>query len=263
MATVPLQYSKAPQHSAKRVILISLIVILLLGGCWMLATWLGPLLGDRIPFMRRQSACLSWLGPPGEIAYTEDPVEAQQLSGGHAAGPGFSTLSDANGQIEDFFAIPTQLDLNRMLYPPPNMLFANGKQAVLFLHRRQAQGQESRLVCVQVNFFFPVRSDLAYVRHSPQAPSLECTVARIATLRVAPVILENFDWGNPLLDETTPKPTRIFFGQPDPADASRFSIRFETPTQAHLIQVHLRSDDLLDFQIVPATAGVQTTSSSR
>jgi hypothetical protein len=151
-----------------------------------------------------------------------------------------------------------------MLYPPPDiLLFATGKEAVVFLHGRQAKGGEPRLVCVTVNWFFTVRADLARVRHTPLAPSLECMIARVATLRVAPVILKRFDWGDPLLCETTPSPTRIFFGQPDPSDASKFSIRFETPTQANVIQAHLRADDVLDFQIVPATRSVQSSPSSR
>jgi hypothetical protein len=218
MTKVQLQYSTEPKRRTKRAIIILLVTAFLMIGTLFLMHALEPIFRWRIPFLRVQSACMNWSRPSGEIAYCEDPVEATQLTNRNKLGSGFQMADQRDG--------------------------------VLFLHSRRAKDSDARLICVRVSNFFSLRSGGRRTTAPLSMAGLEYTVVRPGTLTIPPTRLTHSTWSDPMFGDDTPKPTRIFFGQPDPVDESKFSILFQTPTEAKVIQGRLMPEDTLQFEVV-------------
>jgi hypothetical protein len=247
MTKVQLQYSTEPKRRTKRAIIILVVTSFLLIGSLFLVQALEPIIRWRIPFLRAQSACMNWVGP-GKIAYCEDPIEARQLALGDKSGTEFTSLTDRDNRVLGYYSMAGIL--GELHYPESGFQMADQRDGVLFLHSRRAKDGDARLVCVRVSNFFPLR----YAGRRSMAfwdqAGLEFTIVQPATLNVPPKILTHLTWSDPTFGDETPKPTRIFFGVPDPVDESKFSILFQTPTEAKVIQGRLMPDDTLQFEVV-------------
>ena len=197
-------------------------------------------LSARFAFLLQQDRCLRFSAGRDVVAYTEDPATVAKLTGGAPAGPDWATLTD-NGQRISFFRMPDAL---RHLEQSPgvNLLQGNGP---VFLHGRTAPGGQERLVVVKVDL---TRS---YLRNPKivlgTVHLFNASVMRPATLGSSPFVTRT-NWQPPA---PVPKwgDLTLLAGQPDWADASHFTIPYQTPAGNGTIDGWLQPDDTLKFQV--------------
>jgi len=197
-------------------------------------------LRDRFTFILQQDRCLRFSAGRDVVAYTEDPATISQLTGGAPAGPDWATLTD-NGQRISFFRMPDPL---RHLEQSPdvNLLQGNGP---VFLHSRTAPGGQERLVVVKVDLTRTFLRNPNLVLGTVHL--FNASVMRPATLTKAPFVTRT-NWQPP-----APVPAwgalTLLAGQPDWADASHFTIDYQTPTGTGTIDGWLHPDDTVKFQV--------------
>jgi hypothetical protein len=251
MGDIPLNYALPARRSVRRRLIIAAIALVTgVFGYWLATEVAYPFFRWRLPYLHRQAACLNWIGSPSQPAYEEDPAPVKQLTGGHHSGAEFFTLSNAGDDLAAYCYRPSLVD--GLHDPYFSFFFLELGTAQVLLHQRTSRGGAPRLVSVRVSDYFPARPWKALARPAPWRSTLVCMVFQTAGLRQDAKFLKRTDWIDPALGETTSKPTRIFFGQPDPVDESRFSILFQTPTETKLIRGQLLADDTIHFEIVAA-----------
>jgi hypothetical protein len=189
-----------------------------------------------------QRACLVHTAAADQIAYEEDPVVIQTLTGGQRSGAGWATLYwvDKN-QTLSYYAVPTALNA----YWHATSLPVD--RAAAFIHGRDG-GAGERLVIVAM--------DISARNHSgPLRQSMDDK-----PLLVAQVIRPGGAFTSPQLLTTTPCQVaefvfsplgtlRLYAGQPDANDTSHFTIDFRNEYGRRTIDGWLQPDDNVKFSV--------------
>lgn len=212
--------------------------------------------------------CMAFAQPATTVVWDEDPARAAKLlaTGGYAPIEGTGQPSFViNALVAGAMARPPALA------PLDSTEVFRGNTALVFLHGRRAAGGQERLVVVAVNSIVPV--SVQYVREPTDDFDLSIykRVSFVAA-SVPPTAegdtpwsardwteldLENAESGVEMPAHWS-KPTaagepgslhvkyadqlRVFTGQPDPADASHFTIPYELDGQAGIIDGWLNAD---------------------
>ena len=189
-----------------------------------------------------QRACLLYAAAPDQIVYEEDPTVLQTLTAGALFGPGWATLTSqktgsAPPQLESYYTVPV----------PLNEYWKAGadgvERAAAFVHARDA-GAGPRLVIVAIDCRARLEAQLKY---GPGTPLLTAQVLRPAGILSTPEVLRTTPLHLPELLSAPRGALRLYAGQPDPNDASHFTIDFVTPTTKGTIDAHLQSDDSIKY----------------
>jgi hypothetical protein len=207
----------------------------------------------RSPFLSIQKQCMNLSFPPTQVAYEEDHQQAQILSGGKTSGQGWRAPPSESGGALYFYLQPDLIaDYHDWDASGPVMDYFT---SFLFLHARQAKGGPERLVHVGVNQIFSLRA-VGEGKLSPgkaeEQHVLDWQVIRPGTLFSPAANVASGSWGNNTLEINMPKPLRLYAGQPDPADASHFTINAVTANGGTLIiDGYLQTNDQITFAIHP------------
>lgn len=173
--------------------------------------------------------------PPDRPVYTEDPAEAQRLAGGDPA------YGAARGTA--WYIVRPVVEMRRWT----TAAATTSTSASLFVRARRAVGGAERLVVVEMLPFAP---------HGPAGPrefSFRYEVIapgsplRFPVVRGADAVLS--------LGLRTEDRLTVFAGQPDAADASRFTIAYLLNGQRSQIAARLGDDETVTF--TPAEGTVE------
>jgi hypothetical protein len=225
----PLDYAPPPGHGRRiaRSLLPLLVLALPLGAAWVM-----PYV-QRARELSLQDKCLDHALPPDTIVYTDDPAEKERLLA--AAGPdaGYTDRLPLLGPTDAVVHTPPVWSQ----YEPTAR--AGG---IAFLHRLRSPGGNTRLVAVDVRPT-PKRDGPAELA---DVIGFGAQVIRPATpggdrqhiqLRGQITLLEaRVRKGDRF---------RLFAGQPDGTDPSRFTIRYTHNGTAGILDGSLRDDDLV------------------
>jgi hypothetical protein len=204
----------------RRAVLFCLVVaIASCGFIWGPTTW------SRAKLLYHQRQCLRYTAPPDQVVFDSNPARVAQLSG------------DPNYVIWRGCAFrkpPGNW--------PPILAAATGgvrigapAGATLFLHELKAGGQ-SRLVMLERTVAAD-ESPYFIAGYDVQPHALIP-----ATFRNPHVTELQFPMDIDVIDGMGPHDIRIYAGQPDPADASHFTVRYESQGQTHTAHGYLRAD---------------------
>jgi hypothetical protein len=239
-----LDYAPAPPKRRKW---LWRTLALILGICVGLASvrW-GPQFVRTAKVLYWQRQCLNYSAPADRVVYEEDPDAAEKLmtSGSREYFPiPLHRVSDkpttaASFEPSCWLALRPRVTMfPAMLYAPPSSPLT---PPVLFLHELTSAGGSRRLVCV---------------RYVPQPQNT-----------FAAVFVAGFDYDSDVLIPATwtmpaarvargtafsvmsgiprhPPNVRFYAGQPDPADPSHFTIRYEMWGQSDVLDGYLGNDD--------------------
>lgn len=187
-----------------------------------------------------QRACLLHTAGADQIAYEEDPVVIQTLTGGQRSGPGWATLYWVDKcQTLSYYAVPTALNAYWHAASLPV------DRAAAFIHGRDG-GAGQRLVIVAMDI--TARNHRQSLDDKP--------------LLVAQVIRPGGAFTSPQLLTTTPcqlaeivfsplGTLRLYAGQPDANDASHFTIDFRNEFGRRTIDGWLQPDDTVKLSVRP------------
>jgi hypothetical protein len=214
------------RRRVRRVILFCLLVAV---------AWAGYRYGGSIweksKVLYYQRECLYFSAPPGQVVYDDDPADLavigarrdyQVLSNKDFRAPGLPRMAAFSpGCWNDFAAAAA-----------PNRSSA-GAGAVVFCHELTSRDGVRRLVVVQRNAD-PDQSNYNIL-------SLEAVIIQPGTFSARPVDVtpaRRLMWlsGAVAMQMT---PLRIYAGQVDAGDASRFTIRFTVGKSEHLVEGRL------------------------
>ena len=235
MSAEPLEYAPRPpltrRRRFRRIIVLCLLVATLYPG-WRY----GPPLWKRAVLLHHQRRCLEYTASADFVAYeSAHPVASELLKR-----PGYvpvAIVDPANygnpGPVAAHVP-PALRDLERSI----GGTFASGPASVLFLHERRAKDGARRLVIVQ-------RGTMNYAPFTTPF-DLMVSVFEPATFRddLKVVLSANahaFIWNGPV-SAVASKDLRFYAGQPDPADAARFTIRYSLEGQEGEVEGRLSDD---------------------
>ena len=215
----------SPRERALRIVrraIILLAPVVLLGG---LCMWIW-LLRDQIQMAHWQQQCLNFRAPADAVAYSDHGYASATLN---TTGKYFSPIVELPELVMWMFEPFHQAFRPR----PMDDLTAKGE---CFLHRRRAAGGEERLVVMRV--YVTPRGDSREVSLFGKAFIPSGRFLSTAALRPA--------------EPPTPGPgythfgsqkLRVYFGQPDPADASHFTVGYTLDDVPGTIDGWLMRDD--------------------
>ncbi len=195
----------------------------------------GPALWSRVALLYRQRSCLRYTAPADQVVFDSDPARVAQLAG------------DANYVISGGCAFRKPLpDWVPIHSAALRALRAGAKPAaMIFLHELRVGGI-TRLVEVERTAgsnespYFITGYDVATHSITP------------ATFRQPHVAEQQFFTDLDVLDSVGPHlDIRIYAGQPDPADPSHFTIRYEHAGQTHMIHGYLCPDGSIELTRTP------------
>jgi hypothetical protein len=231
----PIHYAPASRgirhHWARRFTALATIVVLAV-----LAIRYAPRLNRRLDLLRAQRLAMSYAAPADHVVYERDPAKAAALlraspnywavsypsEDGHTPPP--SHVPAGLGVAVDF--VPAWRDFYRLASPP-----GRNTGAVLFLHKLRSPAGHERLVAV--DGFLSAGS--AHLR-------LASSVFTPATLFSRPqFVTDNARYSLAEVGELQAE--RVFAGQLDPADASHFTILYETAAGTGVIDGWLKDDE--------------------
>jgi hypothetical protein len=237
----PLEYAPAP--SKRRKIARRLIVLLLL------VAVAAPLLYWRKPIFRQarllywQRQCLRYTAPPDQVVYEENEYKPSPLLGrpGYVGWPVSlpPNVGSPNGPLPPAIATLPAPPLASFFtaggFPPAYVAPPQG--ATVFLHERTGRTGRRQLVIVTR---FPVH-DVPFMYAFGLNVMLigPAGIASGPTHQYPPPVA--FSW----LSDMTRPPTdglRLYAGQPDPADPSRFTIRYDLSGRSGEIEGRLKDD---------------------
>ncbi len=186
--------------------------------------------GRRMFMLHYQKQAMTFVAPPEQIAFTNDPTEAARLlqSGG-------SYIAGTNGSGTAMFSIPAL----RRLAEIENEHHVNGHA---FSHVRQADGGSERLVKVSMPYL--------QTSGSP-ALTLEPRLRPIFTPtgvneRLRAIDLSGSD--SLRVDLHPADRFRLFVGQPDLKDAAHFTFAYELNAETGTIDGWLMNDDTVKLE---------------
>jgi hypothetical protein len=170
-----------------------------------------------------QQKCLTYSPSPDQIIYDTDPADRQKLL----------TLSPEYRAFNDWsvFHVPAAWHDFRGSYDCPD--------GTAFIHQRTSPAGHQRLVAVDI---LPIHKDTIELRGSVVNIAPLFNIKKLEGCRSA--------MGKPS-DEYTTKPTdfiRIFAGQVDPQNASRFVIPADFGDGVKLIHCQLLDDDTVQIE---------------
>jgi hypothetical protein len=182
-------------------------------------------LSDQLAYLRYQRACLQFVDPPGTVVYEEDPDKSAKLlkaSESYCRAPYLGTLAgtDWNPVVRIF---PQELPWDL----PPSICFIHSRDSMvgerlvmvnMKLANREATG-EGRVVTFYAQAF--------------KLAGLFSGQRRFPAGTVTSMELPDLEPGDEL---------RLFGGQPDPADRTAFTVRFEVNDRPGLLQGKLAPD---------------------
>jgi hypothetical protein len=190
-------------------------------------------ISHRVALLKWQRECLRYLPAPDEVAYTNYPDGQELLKADN-------TYRTYNGTSPDVYGLcPPWAKFAQALAGGPNRQDASGyyyRPMIIFLHRRQSPSGEPRLVAV----------------YAPAGDSIEYVVLKIGTLISQPQRLKRsrgVTTGYSILNRRGEDPLRVYMGEPDPSDASHFTIRYETPSGSGVIDGWLRDDESVALRV--------------
>jgi hypothetical protein len=232
---VPLGYARRPssrRKSVRRVTAALLLAAIVAGGC----RW-GAAVVDRAATLYWQRRCMNYEPEQTRVVFDNDTARAAALlaSGRYrpavrAAAPGTTArqLTAAAGDVPCWVALCRRVGL-----APP----ATRSSGTAFCHRVISPAGNERVVSVEVREISSGTSpDLA----------LQVTVIVPGSWRKPPLVASGP--GHYVSVDATP-PTRVFAGQRDPADASKFSILIEHPNGRLRFRGQLNDDDTVGFGV--------------
>jgi hypothetical protein len=239
-----LDYAPAPPKRRKW-IWRSIALILGLSVGLVSVKW-GPQFVRTAKILYWQNKCLSYSAPADRVVYEEDPDAAAKLL---ATGSGEyvpTALNRETGKAPTTAAshVPASWSaLRPRVTTFPLMMYARNSSpataGVVFLHELTSPGGSRRLVCV---------------RYLPQSPTF------------SPAFVAGYDYDSDVLIPATwtrpaarvargsafsvlsniprhPPRVRMYAGQPDPADPTHFTIRYEMWGQSDVLDGYLDNND--------------------
>ena len=253
-STDTLGYAPAPRRRGRKWLRRVLFACTLAVAVLVLLRWGFVPLQLKAKLLHSQSQCLAFAPAPGTVAYTEDAATIARLTGGALSGTGWATMTH-NGKPIAYSLAPEAL---RRVEQTPGVDLPQGTGPV-FLHGRRASGGAERLVVVKTDVMRTYRvhgnKDVLGMDHL-----LNASVMRPATLTSSPSVTRTF-W-NPAAPAPAWGELTLFAGQPDPNDASHFTIDYLTPSGRGTIDGWLQADDTVKLAVrdgplaqqAPATA---------
>jgi hypothetical protein len=242
MSAPTLDYAVLPRR--RRWLRRAVLVVLIAALGYSAWRW-GPEAWRRASLLHRQRQCLNYTAAPDMVVYEEEPAAAAKLlarsQGDYAAYP----LQRGKGLPATARAVDAAAHLPHCWsqYQPQAatvmMQFGRAYGAIVFLHERASPSGHRRLVSVR---YFPDNDTF-----TPSfVPGHTCELIAItpATLtkpaKVAPrmyIIDVISTWPR------VPANVRMFAGQPDPDDPSRFTIRYQMWGKEDILDGRLGDDD--------------------
>ena len=190
----------------------------------------GPDFARRVAFLYHQRGCLRYTAPADQVVFDSNPARVAIL----ASDPNFVIVGGCafRKPPADWAAVRSSLSIS----PPPS-------SAVLFLHKRVVNGV-SRLIMVERT---------AAAGESPYfIPGYDIDQHAIDPASIGrPARDIHLMYGLDVIDSIGPHTDiRIYAGQPDPADDSRFTIRYEFQGKSHVVEGRVAADGRIDFRRV-------------
>jgi hypothetical protein len=236
-----LDYATAPPLYRRRAVRQAAVMIAILAVIGVGYHYLAPFKPRvRAMIIERRAATITY--PPTQVAWEEDPARIAAWTGGAASGPDWATLNDY-GKVLAVYLTPPAF---RGAVQIPGMV-GNGA-AVIYVGIRNA-GAGSRMVSIHM-------VDQPYHLDRRTASSVGNGILYVMTVRPATlttdIAFRSFSWADPgTLNQIPPGQLRLYWGQSDPADAARFTIRFESPATSGTIDCRLKPDDTVQFKVIP------------
>lgn len=229
-APLTLEYAARRRWSRRRTVVASLAVATLLAaaGAWRSA----PAIRDRVNLLHAQRRCLTYAAPADRVVFSNHREELDALRDADAAYRVGHQRASPDGGIDAFSYAWYSVDAWRAL---PAGRWEPGPA---FLHGRRTPGGERRLVALELS----VIGDqlIIYCRSfKPASLSDEGDVAR-RTPRSAPGVYRILRMGEPV---------RLFAGQPDANDASRFTVRCESRNESATIRGQVHDDGRVSLAV--------------
>jgi hypothetical protein len=240
MSAPTIDYAPAQPRRRRwlRRIILGIAAVILGCSAW---RW-GPQAGQQLDMLWSQRHCLYYSAPADQVVYEEDPAAATGLlarSGyfqyvlKRGLPPTAAPTATAAAHVPECWS-------DFQVHGNPLMMQAGRAYgAILFLHERTCPSGNRRLVCVR---YFPEAETF-----TPSfIPGYNCELIVITpgTFRNPPkpalrmyVIDVLSGWPR------TPPNVRMFAGQPDPNDASHFTIRYQMWGKEDILDGRLGDDD--------------------
>jgi hypothetical protein len=213
----------------RRIVALCLLLVTVVAGI----IW-GPTAWSRAKLLYHQRQCLRYTAPADQVVFDSNPARVAQLT------------ADPNYVIWRGCAFrKPPADWPAVLTSATGWVRVGGPAgATLFLHELKAGGQ-SRLVMLERT---------AAANESPYflaGYDVETHTLTPATFRNPHLTELQFPMDIDVIDGMGPHDIRIFAGQVDSADASHFTVRYESQGQTHTAHGYLRPDGHVDLKRDP------------
>jgi hypothetical protein len=238
----PLEYGLSPprrrRHIVQALVAVALLIIAYGGYRW------GGYIWSQAAILNAQRQCLRYTAPPDRVVYEENPPEVTRLlaRGGdyvryplNRAHP-FDTPRKSSAATATFPACWSRFtQLVSLKNPRPGQAFG----AVLFLHERSTPSGQRRLVCIrhfpETHSFTPQFIDEYNIEQAVFTPGTWASSPSQALFPTVINVISSFP--------DRPPNVRIYAGQIDPNDDSRFTIRYEMWGQTDILDGRLMEND--------------------
>lgn len=217
--TNPLGYAPKPKPSRWRIWLGVLFAIILASG-WFGWRWSHPL-REQAAYLRLQSQCCTWSRPSNTVVYEEESEAAARLlaAGGEYVAPRKPLFDYPDNRPPPGWTPPALYD------PKPwreigESVPDRDQAAIVFLHARSEPTVGQRLVVVRA----------AHCATGPEGHSVQFGGKSFHAATATPgsrLALAGPSVGGASVHVPPDQRLRVFAGQPDPDDASHFTIGFE------------------------------------
>jgi hypothetical protein len=214
----------------RRVAATLLVSLLLVCGASVAWRW-GPWARDRITFLLAQQRCMNYAAPPNRVVITTHVEEVETLASSDLP---YRRLRRPASVNQGFDVMPYSWHTAEAWQNFPAGKWEPGPA---FLHARRTPGGERRLIALELS----VGGDdlLIYCRNFKPA-SLRDNGDLSRGPRTIRGIYRIFGLNEPI---------RVFAGQPDPNDASRFTIRCESGKQSAIIRGQVHDDGRVAMEV--------------
>ena len=242
-----LEYGLAPPRRRRRMVVTLVAVSLILLG--LAARQWGPSAWQQVQLRYYQHACLTYTAPPDQVVYEEDPAAAAKLLANRLdyqpcrwdmwAPASAKMPAPAAARILPAYQSFESLNSRRMAVPG-----GTAYEAILFLHERTTPTGERRLV--KVNLMAAPFSFWACVSEGDRYESQRWAQANRSQGLVEPFDTRPRHVGAPW--PLNPPQLHIYAGQPDPADGSHFTIRYQIWGQEDVMDGYLVNNDTVTLK---------------
>jgi hypothetical protein len=187
----------------------------------------------KVEYLYHQRGCLRYTAAPDQVVFDSNPARVATL----ANDPNFVIVGGCafRKPPSDWAAYPSSLAVgNYVSFAPPNGL------SVLFLHERLVNNVRYLIMVERT-------SDAGLSPYFIPGYDIELRVIAPATLRTA-AQEHSFAYAIDVLDSMGPHTDiRIYAGQSDPTDESRFTIRYEFQGKSRVVEGRVAADGSVDF----------------